>query len=118
MHAWCQLTSFNSLKLTSNPNHVHTKLWQDFGKFGVIREADADRKRSEFMAWALDVKKVRRQTSACAVQHTHMHNLCLLWQSWRLGRGSQLASLKLTNRGPKLCSFAQRTAYEGQRKHS
>lgn len=30
----------------------------DFGKFGVIREADADRKQSEFMAWALDVKKV------------------------------------------------------------
>ncbi|KAI8465688.1 MAG: hypothetical protein J3K34DRAFT_79905 [Monoraphidium minutum] len=30
----------------------------DFGKFGVIREADSDRKRSEFLAWALDVKKV------------------------------------------------------------
>ncbi|GBF97152.1 hypothetical protein Rsub_10339 [Raphidocelis subcapitata] len=30
----------------------------EFGKFGVIREADADRKRSEFMAWALDVKKL------------------------------------------------------------
>ena len=39
----------------SGRHKTHTS---DFGKFGVIREADADRKRSEFMAWALDVKKV------------------------------------------------------------
>lgn len=30
----------------------------DFGRFGVIRESDADGKRSEFLMWALDVKKV------------------------------------------------------------
>jgi hypothetical protein len=37
---------------------------QEFGKFGVIREADADRKRSEFMAWALDVKKLDAEALA------------------------------------------------------
>ncbi|KAG2442705.1 hypothetical protein HXX76_002788 [Chlamydomonas incerta] len=31
---------------------------EDFGKYGIIREADAYAKRNEFILWALEVKKV------------------------------------------------------------